>query len=328
MARTARTAVLRRQGGEDAIEWEDRVLSDPGPGEVLIRHEAVGLNFIDIYHRSGLYPVSLPSGLGTEAAGVVEAVGEGVEHLRPGDRAAYAGGPLGAYAEARVMPAAPVVPLPEGIPAEVAAAAMLKGLTVHYLFRRTWPLRRGDTVLMLPAAGGVGLLACQWAKAEGIRLIAGAGSPEKRRLAEAEGAWASVDSRDPPAMAAEVRRLTEGRGVDAVMDGVGRETFLASLDCLRPLGCMISFGNASGKVDPFDIGILAAKGSLMLTRPTLFTHTADPAVLRAMASDLWERILRGDLRPRIERRRPLAEAAEAQRELAGRGTVGATVLIP
>jgi NADPH2:quinone reductase len=324
---TARTAVLNRTGGPDAIAWEDRPLPDPGPGEARVRHHAVGLNYIDTYHRSGLYPVSLPSGLGSEAAGVVEAVGEGVEHVAPGDRVAYASGPLGAYAEARVMPAAPLVRLPDAISFEEGAAAMLKGLTVHYLFRRTVPIGAGDTVLFLPAAGGTGLIACQWARSEGIRLIGAAGGEAKCALAREHGAAETIDTR-AQGLAAEARRLTGGRGVDVVMDGVGRDTFMASLDALRPLGTMISFGNASGKVEPFDIGLLAAKGSLMLTRPTLFTHIADPAVLRRMAEELFGKVLSGAIRVRIDQRRPLSEAAEAHRDLESRATTGATVLIP
>ncbi|EPX87874.1 NADPH:quinone reductase [Rubellimicrobium thermophilum DSM 16684] len=323
----ARTAVLHATGGPEAIAWEDRPLPAPGPGEVLLRHHAIGVNYIDIYHRSGLYPLSLPSGLGSEGAGVIEAVGEGVEHVAPGDRVAYAGGPLGAYAEARVMPAAPLVKLPDAISFEEAAAVMLKGLTVHYLFRRTVPIRPGDTVLFLPAAGGTGLIACQWARSEGIRLIGAAGGAAKCALAREHGAAETIDMRTQD-LAAEARRLTGGRGVDVVMDGVGRDSFIASLDALRPLGTMISFGNASGKVEPFDIGLLAAKGSLMLTRPTLFTHIADPAVLRRMAAELFEKVISGAIRPRIDQRRPLAEAAAAHRALEARATTGATVLLP
>lgn len=327
MTRTARTVVIRRQGGPEVIAWEDCSLEEPGPGEARVRHEAVGLNFIDTYHRSGVYAVPLPSGLGQEAAGVVEAVGEGVAHLAPGDRVAYAGGPLGAYAEARVMPAAPLVRLPDGVSFEVAAAAMLKGLTVQYLFRRTTPIVSGDTVLFHAAAGGVGLIACQWARSEGIRLIATGGSEEKRRLAIEHGASDALDTRDG-GWVEEVRRLTGGRGVDVVMDGVGKDTFEASLDCLRPLGMMISFGNASGTVPPFDIMGLARRGSLKLTRPTVFTHTADPATLREMAADLFGKVESGAVRIRIDQRLPLAEAAEAHRALEARATTGSTVLLP
>ncbi len=327
MTRTARSIVIRRQGGPEVMEWEDRPLGEPGPGEVRIRHEAVGLNFLDTYHRSGVYSIPLPSGLGQEAAGVVEAVGEGVRHLAPGDRVAYAGGPLGAYAEARVMPAGPVVRLPDGVSFEEAAAAMLKGLTVQYLFRRTTPIAAGDTVLFHAAAGGVGLIACQWARSEDIRLIATAGSEEKRRLALEHGASEVVDYRDG-GWVEEVRRLTDGRGVDVVMDGVGKDTFEGSLDCLRPLGTMISFGNASGTVPPFDIMGLARRGSLRLTRPTLFTHVAEPGALPEMAADLFGRIESGAVRIRVDQRVPLADAADAHRALESRETTGSTVLVP
>lgn len=327
MTHAARTAVIRRQGGPEVLDWEDRPLDEPGPGEVRVRHHAVGVNFLDTYHRSGVYPLPLPSGLGQEAAGVIEAVGEGVEHLSPGDRAAYVGGPLGAYSEARVMPAAPVVRLPDGVTFEEGAAAMLKGLTVQYLFRRTVPVGPGDTVLFHAAAGGVGLIACQWARSEGIRLIATAGSEEKRRLALEHGASEALDYRER-GWVEEVRRLTDGLGADVVMDGVGRDTFEASLDCLRPLGMMISFGNASGPVPPFDIMGLARRGSLKLTRPSVFTHTADPAALREMAADLFGSMERGTVRIRIDQRFPLARAAEAHRALEARATTGSTVLLP
>lgn len=328
MTRTSRTVVIRRQGGPEVMEVEDRPLGEPGPGEVLIRHEAIGLNFLDTYQRSGLYPMPLPTALGQEGAGIVEAVGEGVAHLKPGDRAAYGGGPPGAYAQARVMPAGAVVRLPDAVSFEDAAAAMLKGLTVQFLFRRTVPIGRGDTVLFQAAAGGVGLLACQWARSEGIRLIGTAGGPEKRALALGHGASEVIDYRAVGDVAAEVRRLTDGRGAEVAMDGVGRDTFEASLNALRPFGMMISFGNASGKVPPFDISLLAAKGSLRLTRPTLFTHIADPEVCRAMAADLFGKMERGEVRARIGQRFRLEEVAEAHRALEARATTGSTVLLP
>ncbi len=245
----ARTVIIETHGGPEVLQVADRPLGTPGPGEVRIAQAACGLNFIDVYQRSGLYPMQLPAALGMEAAGTVEAVGEGVTHLKPGDRVAYAATPPGAYAEARVMPAGQVCPLPEGISLDEGAAMMLKGLTVHYLFRRTVPLKRGDSVLFHAAAGGVGLIACQWARAEGIRLIGTAGSPAKCQLALDHGAEACVNYRDTD-WVDQVRALTGGRGVDAVMDSVGRDTFDGSLSCLRPLGTMISFGNASGKVPP------------------------------------------------------------------------------
>ena len=327
MTQTVRAVMIRQHGGPEVMEIEDRPLGEPGPGEVRIRHHAIGLNFIDVYQRSGLYQMPLPAALGQEGAGIVEAVGDGVTHLKPGDRAAYAGGPAGAYSEARILPAGSVVPLPEGISFEDGAAVMLKGLTVQFLFRRTVPLAAGDTVLFQAAAGGVGLIACQWARSEGIRLIATAGSAEKCALALEHGASDAINYRDAD-VAAEVKRLTEGRGVDVVMDGVGRDTFDASLNCLRPLGMMISFGNASGKVPPVDIMTLAAKGSLQLTRPTLFTHVADPATCRAMTADLFGKIESGAIRVRIDQRFALDQVQEAHRALEARATTGSTVLIP
>jgi len=327
MPATARTVVIRQQGGPEVLEIEERPLGEPGPGEVRIRQHAVGLNFLDVYQRSGVYQMPLPAALGQEGAGTIEAVGEGVTHLKPGDRAAYAGGPAGAYAEARVMPANVVVPLPEGIPFEDAAALMLKGMTVQFLFRRTTPIASGDTVLFHAAAGGVGLIACQWARSEGIRLIATAGSEEKCALALEHGASEAINYREAD-VAAEVRRLTEGRGVDVVMDGVGKDTFEASLDSLRPLGMMITFGNASGKVPPVDIMALASRGSLKLTRPTLFTHIADPATCREIAADLFGKVLSGDVKVRIDQRFRLDEVAEAHRALESRATTGSTVLVP
>jgi NADPH2:quinone reductase len=327
MTATALTTIIRRQGGPEVLEFERRPLGEPGPGEVRLRHHAVGLNFLDTYHRSGVYQLALPTALGQEGAGVVEAVGEGVAHLAPGDRVAYAGGPLGAYAEARVMPAGVVVKLPDAVSFEAAAAVMLKGLTVQYLFRRTTPIASGDTVLFHAAAGGVGLIACQWARSEGIRLIATAGSEEKCALALEHGASEAINYRAAD-VAQEVRRLTGGRGVDVVMDGVGKDTFEASLDSLRPLGMMISFGNASGKVPPFDIMGLASRGSLKLTRPTVFTHIADPGALREMAADLFGKIESGAVKVRIDQRFRLEEAAEAHRALEARATTGSTVLLP
>lgn len=323
----SRTVVIRAHGGPEVLEFEDRPVGAPGPGQIRIRHHAVGLNFIDIYQRGGLYPMALPAALGMEAAGVVEAVGEGVTHLKPGDRAAYAAQPPGAYCEARVMPAAQVCPLPDGISFEGGAAMMLKGLTVEYLFHRTVPLARGDVVLFHAAAGGVGLIACQWARSEGIRLIATAGSDDKCRLALDHGAAEAINYRAPD-WPAQVRALTCGRGVDAVMDSVGAATWEGSLDCLRPLGMMISFGNASGPVPPVNLGTLAAKGSLKVTRPTLFTHIARHEDCQAMARHLFDKVLSGAVSIRVDQRFPLAEVAEAHRSLEARATTGSTVLLP
>jgi NADPH2:quinone reductase len=278
-----------------------------------------------VYQRTGLYPLSLPHPLGMEAAGVIEAVGEGVTHLKVGDRAAYTSQPPGSYAEARVMPAAQVCPLPEGISFEQGAAMMLKGMTVEYLFHRTVPLKKGDTVLFHAAAGGVGLIACQWARSEGITLIGTAGTDEKCQLALDHGATHCLNYRDGD-FAAKVRELTGGKGVDAVMDAVGKDTFEGSLNSLRPFGMMISFGNASGKVPPFDLGILGAKGSLKLTRPTIFTHISDHATCQAMAAHLFEKVLSGDVTIRIDQRFPLADVAAAHRALEARETTGSTVL--
>lgn len=321
----ARTVIIEEQGGPEVLRLADRPVGDPGPGQVRIRHAACGLNFIDVYQRSGLYPMALPAALGMEASGVIEAVGEGVTRLRPGDRAAYAAMPPGAYAEARVMPAAQVCPLPDGIGFEEAAAMMLKGLTVHYLFRRTTPLKRGDTVLFHAAAGGVGLIACQWARAEGITLIGTAGSDEKCRLALEHGAAHCINYRTED-FPARVRALTGGRGVDVVMDSVGKDTFEGSLNCLAPFGMFISFGNASGKVPPFDIGVLAAKGSLKITRQTLFTHIADHATCQAMARDLFAMVQSGAVKIRIGQRFALEDVADAHRALEGRETTGQTIL--
>jgi NADPH2:quinone reductase len=323
----AKTVIIEAPGGPEAYKIVDREVGEPGPGEIRIRHHACGLNFIDVYQRSGLYPLEMPHAMGMEGAGVVEAVGEGVTHLKVGDRAAYAAMPPGAYCAARVMKAAQVCPLPDGISFEEGAAMMLKGMTVVYLFHRTTPLAAGDTVLFHAAAGGVGLLACQWAKSEGIRLIGTAGNAEKCQLAVDHGAEACINYRDPD-WVAQVRALTDGRGVDVVMDAVGKDTFEGSLDCLRPLGMMISFGNASGPVPPFNIATLGAKGSLKITRPTLFTHIADHENCQAMARQLFDKVLSGAVKITIDQRFPLEDVAEAHRALEARKTTGQTVLIP
>ena len=321
----ARTAIIERHGGPEEFRIVDWDVGEPGPGQIRIRHVACGLNFIDVYQRSGLYPMTLPHAMGMEAAGVVEAVGEGVTHLKPGDRAAYAAAPPGAYTEARVMSAAQVCPLPDGISFEEGAAMMLKGLTTHYLFRRTTPIAKGDTVLFHAAAGGVGLLACQWAASEGIRLIGTAGTKDKCQLALDHGADACIDYREKD-WVAEVRDLTGGKGVDVVMDAVGADTFEGSLSSLKPLGMMISFGNASGPVPPFNIATLAQKGSLKITRPTLFTHIADQETCQQMARELFEKVLSGAVKIRIDQRFLLEDVAEAHRALEARKTTGQTIL--
>lgn len=327
MTAMAKTVVIDAFGGPENMKLVERPLGEPGPGEIRIRHHACGLNFIDVYQRTGLYPLPLPHALGMEAAGVIEAVGEGVTHLKAGDRAAYTSQPPGSYSEARIMPAAQVCPLPDDISFEQGAAIMLKGMTVEYLFHRTVPLTRGDTVLFHAAAGGVGLIACQWARSEGITLIGTAGTDEKCQLALDHGAAHCINYRDGD-FAAKVRELTHGKGVDAVMDAVGKDTFEGSLNCLRPLGMMISFGNASGKVPPFDLGILGAKGSLKLTRPTIFTHISDHATCQAMAAHLFAKVQSGDVAIRIDQRFPLADVAAAHRALEARETTGSTILQP
>ncbi len=320
-----KTAIIETSGGPENITIVDREVGRPGAGEILIEHRACGLNFIDVYQRTGMYPLELPHALGMEASGVVKAVGEGVAHLKVGDRAAYAAAPPGAYAEARVMPAAQVCPLPDGISFDEAAAMMLKGLTVQYLFHRTTPLVRGDTVLFHAAAGGVGLIACQWARSEGITLIGTAGTDEKCQLALAHGAAHCINYRTED-FAAKVRELTEGKGVDVVMDAVGADTFEGSLDSLKPLGMMISFGNASGPVAPFSVGLLGQKGSLKITRPTLFTHIAEHETCQEMAQMLFGKVVSGDVKIRIDQRFALTDVAAAHKALEARKTTGSTIL--
>ncbi len=324
----AKRIQFARTGGAEVLELVDVSPAEPGPGEVRVRNQAVGLNFIDIYFRTGLYPApSLPSGLGTEGAGVVDAVGEGVAHLAVGDRVAYAQGPLGAYAELHVLPAEKVVALPEGVDVEIAAAAMLKGLTVQYLLRQTYPLQGGETILFHAAAGGVGSIACQWAKALGVKLIGTVSSPEKAALAEKNGAWATIDyTRED--VVERVRELTGGDMCDVVYDSVGKDTWETSLDCLKKRGLMVSFGNASGPVEGVNIGILNQKGSLFVTRPSLNGYADTRERLEAMAADLFGRIEGGEVVIDIGQRYPLTEAAEAQEALAGRRTTGSTILIP
>lgn len=321
----SRTVVIEAPGGPEALKLVEREVGDPGPGEIRIRHHAVGLNFIDVYQRTGLYPLPLPHALGMEAAGIVEAVGQGVAHLREGDRAAYAAMPPGAYAQARVMPAAQVCPLPDAISYQDAAAMMLQGMTVEYLFHRVTPIGRGDRVLFHAAAGGVGLIACQWARSEGIELIGTAGTDAKCALAREHGAAHCINYRETD-FVPEVKAITGGAGVDAVMDGVGKDTFDASLDCLKPLGMMISFGNASGPVEPVSLLTLAAKGSLKLTRTTLFTFLADHDRCQAMARHLFDKMESGAVGANIGQRWPLEEIADAHRALEARETTGSTVI--
>jgi NADPH:quinone reductase len=314
-------------GGPEVLRWETVDLAAPAVDEAQVRHRAVGLNFIDTYHRSGLYPVPLPSGVGLEGAGVVEAVGPGVTEVAVGDRVAYAGGPLGAYAEARNIPADRLVRLPEAISFEQGAAMMLQGLTAQYLLRRTYRVQPGDTILIHAAAGGVGLIVCQWAKALGATVIGTVGSEAKAALARAHGCdHAILYTREN--FAERVRDFTGGQGVPVVYDSIGKDTFVDSLACLRPLGTMVSFGSASGAVPPVDIGLLAKMGSLFLTRPTLFTYAARRGDLLNMAAELFEVVERGAVRVEVNQRYPLAEAARAHRELEARQTTGSSILLP
>lgn len=319
------TAIIEAHGGPDQFKIVDIEIGAPGKGEVRIAHKAVGLNFIDVYQRNGLYPMQLPHAMGMEAAGVVEAVGDGVTHLKVGDRVAYASQPPGAYAQARVMPAAQVCPLPDGISFEEGAAMMLKGMTVEYLFHRTTPLKAGDTILFHAAAGGVGLLACQWARSEGITLIGTAGTDEKCELARAHGATHCINYGNAD-WADQVHTLTNGKGVDVVMDAVGKDTFEGSLNSLKPLGMMICFGSASGTIPPFDIGILGKKGSLKITRPTIFSHIGDHATCQSMAKHLGQKVLSGEVKIIIGQRFALKDVAKAHESLEARMTTGSTVL--
>ena len=321
---------IRQHGGPEVLEVVDVEVGQPGPGEVRIRHHAVGLNFIDVYHRTGLYPLAMPAAIGMEGAGIVEAVGEGVTHLKAGDRAAYASQPPGAYCEVRVMPAKCVCRLPDAISFETGAAMMLKGLTAQYLLKRTLPqggLQAGDHVLFHAAAGGVGLIACQWAKALGLQLIGTAGSDEKCALAKSMGA-AHVINYNKEDFAARVKEITGGKGVKVVYDSVGKDTWDKSLDCLQPFGLMASFGNASGPVAPFAPGILGPKGSIYVTRQTLFTHIATREATQAMADDLFAVVASGQVQIRIDQRYSLAEVQQAHIALEARRTTGSTILLP
>ncbi len=314
-------------GGPEVLTLEDVALPPPAAGQVRVRHTAIGVNFIDTYHRSGLYPVSLPSGLGLEAAGVVEALGDNVKTLRLGDRVAYCSGPLGAYAEANNVPADRVVKLPAGVSDEAAAASLLKGMTVQYLLKRTYAVKAGETILFHAAAGGVGLIAGQWAKHLGVTVIGSVGSEEKVGLARVNGCDHVVNTRDPE-WPKRVRAITGGGGVPVVYDSIGKDTFPGSLDCLAVRGMLVSFGNASGPVAPFEPGILAAKGSLYFTRPTLMHYTRDAKELQETADDLFAVIASGAVKIAIHQRFALAEAAKAHEALHSRATTGATILLP
>ena len=319
---------IDRFGDSEVMHLAEVAIGDPGPGEVRVRHHACGINFIDIYHRTGLYPNQLPLVLGTEGAGIIDAVGAGVTHLTVGDRVAYAARTPGSYAELRVLPAMPVVKLPDAIDFETGAAMMLKGLTVQYLLRRSRvELGAGDMILWHAAAGGVGLIACQWARALGLRLIGTAGSDEKCKLAEENGAAYTINYRREDVVA-RVKELTGGKGVNVVYDAVGKDTWERSLDCLAPLGLLVSFGNSSGPVPPFSLGVLSLKGSLYVQRPTLGSYLSSREAAQQMADELFQMVQSGKVKVPVERRYPLAEAARAHRDLESRTTTGAGVLVP
>lgn len=317
---------IHQNGGPEQMLWEEVTVGDPGPGEVRVRNTAIGLNYIDTYHRSGLYPMPLPLTLGSEGAGVVEAVGPRVREFKVGDRVAYAQ-PIGAYAEVLIRPVARLVKIPAGIKDETAAAMMLKGMTAWYLCRRTYRVKKGDTIVVQAAAGGVGQILCQWAKHLGATVIGTVGSDEKVALAKKAGCkHVVVMSREK--LSERVKAITKGRGVPVVYDGVGKDTFVESLDCLSPLGLMASFGNASGAVAPVNIGILAQKGSLFLTRPTLVNYTGTREDLLAAARELFAVVKKGAVKITINQRYPLREAAQAHRDIEARKTTGSTVLLP
>jgi len=322
-----KAVMIRAHGGPEVLELAEVDVKDPGPDEVRIRQHAIGLNFIDIYYRTGLYSTALPHGLGFEGAGIVEAVGSNVKFLKAGDRVAYPQGPIGAYSELRTMPVATVVKLPKKIGFDEAAAVMLKGLTVQYLFRQTYRLQGTETILFHAAAGGVGLIACQWARALGVKLIGTVSSPEKAALAKKHGAWETIDYTKEN-FVERVMQLTKGAKLPVVYDGVGKDSWEGSLDCIQPRGLMVSFGNASGAVTGVNLGILAAKGSLFVTRPTLATHVVPRSRLEASSEELFDMMARGKVKVDIEQRYSLADAAKAHTDLAARRTVGSTVILP
>jgi NADPH2:quinone reductase len=324
MAKTIRVSKI---GGPEVMEFVDVEVGEPGPGEVRLRQVAVGLNFIDVYFRNGVYPQPLPSGLGKEGAGVVEAVGPDVTSVKVGDRVAYAGGPNGAYSDVRLIPAAVLVKVPAAIELETAAAMMLQGLTVQYLFRQTFPLRGGETILVHAAAGGVGLIACQWARALGVTMIGTVGSEEKAALARAHGCT-HVINYNTENFVERVKEITGGKGVPVVYDSIGKDTFIGSLDCLAPLGMMVSFGNASGTVPPFSLSELVSRGSLFITRPTLFSYAAKREALETMASELFGMVESGKIKIEINQRYALRDVAQAHTDLEARKTSGSTILIP
>ena len=314
-------------GGPEVLRWEEVAVGDVAPNEARVRHHAVGLNFIDIYHRTGAYPLPMPSGIGLEGAGVVEAVGSAVTDLKAGDRVAYAGGPIGAYAEVRTIPADRLVKLPDAIDFKTGAAMMLQGMTAQYLLRRTCPVQAGDTILIHAAAGGVGLIVCQWARALGVTVIGTVSSDEKATLARAHGCdHTIIYTREN--FTERVKQITSGRGVRVVYDSIGKDTFMGSLECLQPMGMMVLFGAASGPVPLFDLGLLAKMGSLFITRPTLFTYIAQRNDLLAISGELFEMVTAGKVRIEVNQTYALKDAAQAQTDLVARKTTGSTVLLP
>jgi NADPH2:quinone reductase len=323
----AKAIQLARNGGPEVLEYVDVEVGEPGPGQARVRHEAIGVNFIDVYFRTGLYPMPLPSGLGQEGAGVVEAIGAGVTEVQVGDRVAYAGRPNGAYAQSRIMSSDILLKLPDDISFETGAAMMLQGLTVQYLLNGTYKVKAGDTILWHAAAGGVGLIACQWAKALGANVIGTVGSEEKAALAKAAGA-AHVINYNTENFVERVKEITNGQKVPVVYDSVGKDTFIGSLDCLQPRGLMVSFGNSSGAVPPFSLTELASRGSLFITRPTLAGYAAKRADLEAMAADLFQIVASGKVKINIGQRYQLADAAQAHKDLEARKTTGSTILLP
>ena len=318
---------IHQTGGPEVMRWEEVVVGDPAPGEARVRHEAVGLNYIDVYHRNGLYPLPLPAGLGMEGAGVIEAVGPGVTGLAPGDRVAYAGGPLGAYSQVRCMPADRLLKMPDSLDFRTGAAMMLQGLTAAYLLRRTYRVQPGDAVLIHAAAGGVGLIACQWAKALGATVIGTVSNEAKAALATAHGCDHIIYYTHED-VAARVREITAGEGVAVVYDGVGKDTFTGSLDSLRVCGMMVSFGNASGPVAPFDPLLLSQKGSIFITRPTLMHYTAKRDDLQSLGTALFDIVTSGKVKIEVNQTYALSDAAHAHRDLEARKTTGSTILIP
>jgi NADPH2:quinone reductase len=318
---------MMQVGGPEVLQWVDIEVAAPGPDEVRVVHEAIGLNFIDVYFRKGVYPQPLPGWLGMEASGVIESVGSNVKHVKAGDRVAYAGKPAGAYSQVRVMPAEIVVKLPDAISFEMGAAMMLQGLTVNYLLTDSYKVQAGDTVLFHAAAGGVGLIAMQWLKLLGATVIGTVSSEEKAALAKSYGCDHTILYTKED-FVARTKELTNGKGVNVVYDSIGKDTFMQSLDCIKPRGMMVTYGNASGPVPPIDVGILGVKGSLKLTRPTVMTYAHDRSLLEPMSADLFDKVINGKIKIEINQRYQLQDAAQAHRDLEDRKTTGSTIFLP